>query len=63
MLLSWLAGRFRSRAELELEVIALRDQLAILHRSVLVAPSSSRSIAYLERLFCMWLFDAEHAAL
>jgi hypothetical protein len=31
MLLSWLAGRFRSRAELELEV-ALRDQLAILHR-------------------------------
>jgi hypothetical protein len=32
MLLSWLAGRFRSRAELELEVIALRDQLAILHR-------------------------------
>jgi hypothetical protein len=31
--------------------------------SVLAAPSSSRSIAYLERLFCMWLFDAEHAAL
>jgi hypothetical protein len=24
--------------------------------SVLVAPSSSRSIAYLERLFCMWLY-------
>jgi putative transposase len=27
VLLSWLAGRFRSRAELELEVIALRHQL------------------------------------
>ena len=29
---SWLAGRFRSRAELELEVFALRHQLAILRR-------------------------------
>jgi hypothetical protein len=31
-LVSWLAGRFRSRAKLELEVIALRHQLAVLHR-------------------------------
>src|SRR5216684_4804986 len=31
-LLSWLAGRCRNRAELELEVIALRHQLAVLHR-------------------------------
>jgi hypothetical protein len=29
---SWLAGRFRSRAELELEIIALRHQLAVLSR-------------------------------
>ena len=31
-LFSWLAGRFRSRAELEHEVIALRHQLALLRR-------------------------------
>jgi putative transposase len=31
-LLSWLAGRFRSRVELALEVIALRHQLAVLRR-------------------------------
>jgi len=31
-LLSWLACRFRSRAELELEVVALRHQLAVLRR-------------------------------
>ena len=31
-LLSWLAGRFRRRSELELEVIALRHQLSVLHR-------------------------------
>src|SRR5215469_17621630 len=29
---SWLAGRFQSRAELELEVFALRHQMAILRR-------------------------------
>ena len=29
---SWLACRFRSRVELELEVIALRHQVAVLHR-------------------------------
>ena len=47
MLLSWLAGRFRSRAELELEVIALRDQLAILHRQ---RPGRPQLFA-LDRLF------------
>ena len=31
-LLSWLACRFRSRADLELKVIALRHQLAVLLR-------------------------------
>ena len=31
-LFSWLACRFRSRADLELEVIALRHQLAVLRR-------------------------------
>src|SRR5215471_2792548 len=29
---SWLACRFRSRAELELELIALHHQVAVLHR-------------------------------
>jgi len=31
-LLSWLACRFRGRAELELELIALRHQVAVLNR-------------------------------
>src|ERR1700719_96744 len=31
-LFSWIACRFRSRADLELEVIALRHQLAVLRR-------------------------------
>jgi hypothetical protein len=31
-LFSWLAGRFRSRAELELEFIPLRHQRAVLRR-------------------------------
>ena len=31
-LLSWLAGRFRNRAELELEIIGLRHQMAVLPR-------------------------------
>ena len=31
-LFSWLSSRFRSRLELELEVIALRHQLAVLRR-------------------------------
>jgi hypothetical protein len=51
-LLSWLAGRFRSRAELELEVIALRHQLAILHRQ---RPGRPQLFA-LDRLFWIWLY-------
>jgi hypothetical protein len=49
---SWLAGRFRSRAELELEVIALRHQLAILHRQ---RPGRPQLFA-LDRLFWIWLY-------
>jgi hypothetical protein len=30
--ISWLIGRLQTRAELELEVIALRHQLAVLRR-------------------------------
>jgi hypothetical protein len=42
-LLSWLAGRFRSRSELELKVIALRHQMTVLRRQCPgPAPSSSR---------------------
>ena len=51
-LLSWLAGRLRNRAELELEVIALRHQLAVLHRH---RPGRHRPFA-LDRLFWIWLY-------
>jgi hypothetical protein len=51
-LLSWLAGRFRSRAELELEVIALRHQLAVLHRQ---RPGRPQLFA-LDRLLRIWLY-------
>jgi hypothetical protein len=51
-LVSWLAGRFRSRAELELEVIALRHQLAVLHRH---RPGRHQRFA-LDRLFWNWLY-------
>jgi hypothetical protein len=50
-LLSWLAGRFRSRVELELEVIALRHQLSVLHRQ---RPSRPQLFA-LDRLLWIWL--------
>jgi hypothetical protein len=45
-LLSWLADRFRSRAELELEVIALGTNWQSCIASVLAAPNSLRLIAY-----------------
>ena len=51
-LLSWLAGRFRSRAELELEVIALRHQLAVLRRQ---RPGRTRLFT-LDRLLWIWLY-------
>src|ERR1700682_4785872 len=51
-LLSWLACRFRSRAELELEVIALRHQLVVLHRQ---RPGRPQLLA-LDRLLWIWLY-------
>ena len=51
-LLSWLAGRFPSRAELELEVIALRHQLAVLRRQL---PGRTRLFT-LDRLLWIWLY-------
>ncbi len=51
-LLSWLAGRFRSRAELELEVIALRHQLAVLRRQ---RPGRA-GLSPLDRLLWIWLY-------
>jgi putative transposase len=51
-LLSWLAGRFRSRAELELEVIALRHQLAVLRRQ---RPGRTRLSAF-DRILWILLY-------
>jgi putative transposase len=51
-ILSWLAGRFRSRAELELEVIALRHQLAVLRRR---RPGRAR-LSSIDRLIWVWLY-------
>jgi putative transposase len=51
-LVSWLAGRFRSRAKLELEVIALRHQLAVLHRQ---RPGRPQLFA-LDRQLWIWLY-------
>src|SRR3984893_4994467 len=51
-LLSWLAGRFRSRAELELEVIALRHQLAVLRRQ---RPGRPWLSAF-DRMLWIWLY-------
>lgn len=51
-LFSWLACRFRGRAELELEVIALRHQLAVLRRR-----RSGRSQLFaIDRLIWVWLY-------
>jgi len=52
-LLSWLAGRFRSRAELELEVIALRHQLAVLRRQ---RPGRRTWLSGFDRLLWVWLY-------
>ena len=53
-LVSWLAGRFCSRAELELEVIALRHQLAVLRRQ---RPGRTWLSAF-DRLLWVWLYRA-----
>ena len=53
-LLSWLAGRFRSRAELELEVIALRHQLTVLRRQ---RPGRTWLSAF-DSLLWVWLYRA-----
>ena len=58
-LFSWLACRFRSRAELELEVIALRHQLAVLHRQ---RPGRPQLFA-LDRLLWIWLLPGLAAVL
>jgi putative transposase len=52
-LLSWLAGRFHSRAELELEVIALRHHLAVLHRH----RPGRHQLFELDRLFWIWCLN------
>lgn len=51
-LFSWLACRFRSRVELGLEVIALRHQVAVLHRR---HPGRRRFIT-IDRLLWIWLY-------
>jgi hypothetical protein len=51
-LFSWLVNRFRSRAALELEVIALRRQLAVLRRQ---RPGRPRLLT-LDRLLWGWLY-------
>ncbi len=52
-LFSWLACRFRSRADLELEVIALRHQLAVLRRRQ--QPGRLRVLS-MDRLLWVWLY-------
>ena len=49
---SWLACRFRSRALLELEVIALRHQLAVLRRQ---RPGRTR-LSSVDRFIWVWLY-------
>src|SRR6202521_2184320 len=51
-LFSWLTCRFRGRVELELEVIALRHQLAVLRRQ---RPGRPRLFA-IDRLLWVWLY-------
>ena len=51
-LFSWLACRLRSRAQLELEVIALRHQLAVLRRERPGCPQLSS----IDRLLWIWLY-------
>ena len=51
-LFSWIDCRFRSRADLELEVIALRHQLAVLRRQ---RPGRTR-LSTVDRLIWVWLY-------
>jgi transposase InsO family protein len=51
-LFSWLAWRFRGRAALELEVIALRHQIAILRRQ----HSGRTRVWSIDRLIWVWLY-------
>jgi putative transposase len=51
-LFSWLACRFRCRADLELEVIALRHQLAVLRRQ----RPGRISLSSGDRLIWVWLY-------
>jgi putative transposase len=53
-LFSWLAGRCRGRAALELEVIALRHQLAVLRRK----RSGRPRLFTIDRLLWVWLYQA-----
>jgi putative transposase len=49
---SWLACRFRSRAELELELIALRHQVAVLHRQ----QRGRLRLSSVDRMLWVWLY-------
>jgi putative transposase len=49
---SWLACRFRGRVELELEVIALRHQLAVLRRQ----RHGRTPVFRIDRLIWVWLY-------
>jgi hypothetical protein len=52
-LFCWLAGRIRSRAELELELIGLRHQVAVLNRQ---RPGRLR-LCSVDRLVWVWLYQ------
>jgi hypothetical protein len=51
-LFSWIACRFRGRADLEVEVIALRHQLAVLRAQ---RPGRAR-LSTVDRLIWVWLY-------
>jgi hypothetical protein len=51
-LLSWVACRFCSRAELERELIALRHQVAVLHRK----RSGRLHLCSIDRMLWVWLY-------
>jgi hypothetical protein len=50
--LSWLACRIRRRAELELELIALRHQVVVLHRQ----QRGRVQLRSVDRLVWVWLY-------
>jgi hypothetical protein len=50
--ISWLIGRLQTRAELEIEVIALRHQLTVLRRQ----RPSRPWLGSLDRLLWVWLY-------